>query len=40
MVTIMNSQGKPVQIPAAALQAANTQNQIGMLGFKLIKSVI
>ena len=30
MVTVVNAEGKPVQVPAAALQAANVQNQIGM----------
>ena len=25
----MNSEGKPVQVPAGALQAANVQNHIG-----------
>ena len=29
MVTVMNAEGKPVQVPASALQAANVQNHIG-----------
>ena len=29
MVTVMNAEGKPVQVPAGALQAANVQNRIG-----------
>ena len=29
MVTVMNAEGKPVQVPAGALQAANVQNHIG-----------
>ena len=31
MVTVMNAEGKPVQVPAGALQAANVQNSIGKL---------
>ena len=30
MVTVMNAEGKPVQVPAAALQTANVQNNRGM----------
>ena len=29
MVTVMNAEGKPVQVPAGALQAANVQSRIG-----------
>ena len=31
MVTVMNAEGKPVQVPAGALQAANVQNHIGKI---------
>ena len=31
MVTVMNAQGQPVQVPAGALQAANVQNHIGKI---------
>ena len=52
MVTVMNAEGKPVQVPAGALQAANVQNHIGKIydpkiikicarfTFKSIKSVL
>ena len=38
MVTVMNAEGKPVQVPAGALQAANVQNHIGKIyDAKIIK---
>ena len=29
MVTVMNAEGQPIQLPAATLQAAKAQNGIG-----------